>query len=70
MEEKNNVIEEKEGSFIIGFLLGLFLDIIGVTIAYSACKYKTKRGAFYGFISFVLIVVIVVVFVLVFNKWI
>ena len=59
MEEDIN--KEKNGDFVVGFLLGFFLDIIGVAIAYSSCGKRTKRGAFYGFIAFAIIVLLVIV---------
>ena len=45
MDEK-----ELEGSIGIGFLLGFFLSLIGVLIAYALDKKRTIKGAWIGFL--------------------
>ena len=51
-----------DGSFGIGFLLGFFLGIIGVLIAYFAFEdqAKTRKGAWWGLGVAVLISIIII----------
>lgn len=50
-----------DGSFGIGFALGFFLGVIGVLIAYFAFEdeEKTRKGAWWGFGSALLLYIIV-----------
>ena len=55
-----------DGSFGIGFALGFFLGFIGVLIAYFAFEdeEQTRKGAWWGLASAVLLYIIIVVAVL------
>ena len=55
-----------DGSFGIGFLLGFFLGIIGVLIAYFAFEDEaaTRKGAWWGFGATLILTIIIVVAVL------
>jgi hypothetical protein len=55
-----------DGSFGIGFVLGFFLGLIGVLIAYLAFEDETKtiKGSWWGFGVWAIIVIITVVAVI------
>lgn len=57
--------KDSEGSFGIGFLLGFFLGLIGVIIAYVAFEgeKKTRKGAWWGLITTLLLTLILVIII-------
>ena len=55
-----------DGSFGIGFLLGFFLGIVGILIAYFAFEdeAKTRKGAWWGFgVAMLLVIAIYVIII-------
>ena len=45
---KHHLLTHDQGSILEGFILGFFLNVIGVIIAYFLKKPKTKKGALIG----------------------
>jgi hypothetical protein len=57
-------IEDKSGSYILGFLAGMVFALLGLILVYVFGKPETKRGALHGFlvrIGLVLVIVFVMV---------
>jgi hypothetical protein len=54
-------MEQREGSFIGGFLLGFFLQIVGIIISFALGGRNTRRGAGYGMLTLIIISVLFVI---------
>ena len=68
IDASEQMVNVDEGSYIIGAVLGLFLNWIGLIIALVMKKKKTIRGALIAFIvNIVVSVIVVIILVTVFG---
>jgi len=53
------MMQENEGSYSAGFVLGFFLGFIGLLIAFLSHKEETRKGSLVGFAFLVVLGIIV-----------